>query len=96
MVKRGPGRPRGLNVNVDAVDDLLLIRCVSKGELAAAAGITTGHLADMLYRQKGASPETIRKMAGRLGCKPSTLAPELSGRFVAVRTDEELGETVSA
>lgn len=88
MAKRG--RPRGLNVNPEAVEDLLLIRCVSKGELAEAAKISTGHLADMLYRQKGASPETIRKMAGRLGCKPGTLAPELSGQFAAVRAGDEL------
>lgn len=90
MAKRG--RPRGLNVNPVAIDDLLAKECVSKGELAEAAGITTGHLADVLYRQKGLSEEKVRLMAGRLGCKPATIAPELSGQFRAIRDGDDLGE----
>lgn len=86
------GRPRGLNLNTDAIDDLLAVRCVSKGEIAEVAGITTGHLADALYRQKGMSEARIRAIAMRLQCKPGTIAPELTRRFVAVRDGDATEE----
>lgn len=84
------GRPRGLTINAEAVEDLLLARCMSKTELWQAAGITSGHLADMLHRRtKGASPEIVRKMADALSCHPATIAPELTSRFVGVRPGDE-------
>lgn len=86
------GRPRGLNINVAAFDDLCARECVSKGEIADAAGITSGHLSDALYRQKGLSEEKVRLIAGRLRCSPATLAPELTKQFVSVRPGDELPE----
>lgn len=87
MAKRG--RPRGLNVNAAAILDGLDARCMSKQELAAAAGITPGHLADMLHRDKGARPEVVRAMATALRMSPETIAPTLSSKFVYVRADDE-------
>lgn len=87
MAKRG--RPRGLNINTSAVEDILDRRPMSKQELAEAAGITPGHLADMLHRDKGARPEVIRAMALALEVSPATIAPSLTGKFVYVRADDE-------
>lgn len=83
MAKRG--RPRGLNVNPAAVEDLLDKACVSKATLAQAAGITPSHLSDVLHRQKGASVDMVRSMATALRCRPETIAPELTQQFLAVR-----------
>lgn len=83
------GRPRGLNVNAAAIEDALIIRCISKQELCAAAGITSSHLADMLHRDKGARPEVIRAMATRLGVNPATIAPTLSSKFTYVRAGDD-------
>lgn len=94
MPKRG--RPRGLTINPVAVEEALKRECVSKSELADEAKITTGHLADMLYRCKGASEPTIRLMAARLHVEPATIAPELTRRFVAVRTDVERADAETA
>lgn len=84
------GRPRGLNVNPAAVDDFLAKACLSKTELCEAADISPGHFADMMRRGKGASPSLIRKMATALQCQPESIAPELSKRFISVRSDAEL------
>ena len=83
MTKRG--RPRGVNVNPAAIEDMLAKVCMSKTELAETAGITPGHLSDMLRRQKGASEKLVREMATALRCSPETIAPELTQQFVAVR-----------
>lgn len=83
------GRPRGLNLNVEAVEDLAAREVVSKGELAEAGGITTGHLADALYRQKGLSEAAVKGIAGRLKCRPATIAPELTRQFVSVRQGDD-------
>jgi hypothetical protein len=82
------GRPRGLNLNPVAVEDLCEARSVTKAELAAAGGISAGHLADALYRQKGVSPTAVRGMAGLLGVHPPHLAPELTGKFLAAPKDK--------
>lgn len=87
MAKRG--RPRGLNINPAAVEDLLDKACISKSELCEIAGITPGHLADMLRRQKGASAAVVREMAVALRCRPETIAPELTAQFVAVRPGDD-------
>lgn len=87
MAKRG--RPRGLHLNVVAFVEALDRECVSKGEIAEIGGITTGHLADALYRQKGVSRPAVKAMAGRLRTKPETIAPELTQQFVAVLPDDE-------
>lgn len=79
------GRPRGLNINAAAVTDGLRRQCISKQELCHTAGITPSHLADMLHRDKGARPETIRAMAAALDMSPETIAPTLSSKFVYVR-----------
>lgn len=89
------GRPRGLNLNPEAFEDLLADRCVSKGEIAEVGGITTGHLADALYRQKGVSEAAVRAMAGRLKCRPATIAPALTRLFVSVRDGDDLAATAS-
>jgi transcriptional regulator with XRE-family HTH domain len=83
MAKRG--RPRGQNINRTAVEDLLRKATLSKSELCEAVGITPGHFADMLHRDKGASESTIRAMATALDCMPETIAPTLSAKFVYVR-----------
>lgn len=83
MAKRG--RPRGQNINRAAVEDLLRKAVLSKSELCEVVGITAGHFADMLHRDKGASEETIRAMAVALDCHPETIAPTLSSKFVYVR-----------
>lgn len=89
MAKRG--RPRGLNINPEAVEAFRLRECLSKQELASAVGIGPGHLADMLSdRRKGASPATVRKMAEVLGCTPGAIAPEITGRFLAVRVGDDV------
>lgn len=77
MTRRG--RPRGLVVNPAAVEDLLTLQCLSKARLCSAAGVSPGHLADMLHRGKGASPAVVHRLAAVLGCADSTLAPELGG-----------------
>lgn len=87
MAKRG--RPRGLNINPVAVEDFLSVRCMSKKELCDLAGITPGHFADMLRRQKGVSPTVLRDMAMALRCSPETLAPELTNQFVSVRPGDD-------
>lgn len=84
------GRPRGLNVNPAAVEAFLDKACLSKSELCAAAGIKPGHLADMLRRQKGASPVVIRRLATALLVPPEAIAPELTNWFVSVRQGDEL------
>lgn len=83
------GRPRGLNINPAAVSDMLARACLTKRELADAAGISPGHLADMLHRDKGASPTAVRAMATALGCSPETIAPTLLPSFVYVREGDE-------
>lgn len=83
-----PGRPRGLNINPAAIEDLLLKACISKQELCEAADITPGHLADMLRRDKGAAPATVRAMALALGVRPETIAPALFPQFVYVRPQD--------
>jgi hypothetical protein len=82
------GRPRGLTINPAAVHDLLDKACISKAELCEAAGVKPGHLSDMLHRTTGASPAVVRRMAVALGCVEATIAPELAGRFVAVRNGD--------
>jgi hypothetical protein len=83
------GRPRGLNINPVAVEDFLAKIPMAKAELCEAVSITSGHLADMLHRGKGASEETVRQMALALRCSPESIAPELLKRdrlrFVAER-----------
>src|SRR5690606_24666192 len=59
--------------------DLLAMRQISKSELCATARVSPGHLADMLHRAKGASPEVVRRLAAAFGCSDATLAPELAG-----------------
>lgn len=88
MPKRG--RPRGLNINPVALEDFRLKLPMEKAELCSIAGITQGHLADMLRRQKGASPTLIRALATALQCRPESLAPELTGQFIAVRDGDVL------
>jgi transcriptional regulator with XRE-family HTH domain len=83
MAKRG--RPRGQNINRTAVEDLLRKATLSKSELCEAVGITPGHFADMLHRDKGASESTIRAMATVLDCSAETIAPTLTSKFVYVR-----------
>lgn len=90
MAKRG--RPRGLHLNPEAFADLIEDRGVSKGEIAEVAGITTGHLADALYRQKGISPTAVKAMSVRLRCSPGTLAPELTKIFMAFRAGDDIDE----
>lgn len=91
MARRG--RPRGLTLNLDAFEDYRLRggadAPISKGEIAAVAGITTGHLSDALWHRKGLSEDKIRLIANRLGCSPATIAPELSGRFLALREGDD-------
>jgi hypothetical protein len=88
MQKRG--RPRGLTINTEAVEDLLDARCMSKSELCRLAEVTPGHFADMLHRRtKGASPALVRRMAAILDCKPETIAPELTNRFMGVRPGDD-------
>jgi hypothetical protein len=84
------GRPRGVNINPAAVEDLLNKACMSKVELCAAAQIGTGHLADMLYRRKGTSPEVVRRMSAALRCNPETLAPALTSQFISVRLGDPI------
>ena len=84
------GRPRGINVNPEAVEALRVVRSMSKAELCEAAGITQGHFIDMLRRGKGASPSTIRALAVALQVTPGAIAPELTGLFVAVRDGDEV------
>lgn len=79
------GRPRGHEVNPFAVEDLLRKRPGSKSELARHAGVTPSHLSDMLHSGKGTSEEVIRKMALFLDCRPETIAPSLTTRFIGVR-----------
>lgn len=86
MAKRG--RPRGLNINPVAVTDLLKDRGLNKQDLCAAAGITPGHLSDMLTRDKGASIETVRAMAVALRVSVETIAPTITDKFVYVRADD--------
>lgn len=88
MAKRG--RPRGLNLNPIAIEDLLIKAGISKGDLADAAEVSTGHLADMLYRRKGASLVVVHRMSDRLGCKPETIAPALLDQFVSVREGDPI------
>lgn len=83
MAKRG--RPRGLNINPAALLWALDKACISKAELCEAAGITPGHLADMLRRQKGASPALVRRMSVATRAPEEAIAPELSGQFISVR-----------
>lgn len=90
MAKRG--RPRGLHLNTVAFHEALEREGVSKGEIAEVGGITTGHLADALYRQKGVSKVAVKAMAVRLRSKPETLAPELTEQFVAVLPDDDLDD----
>ena len=89
------GRPRGVNINPPAVLDLLNRACLGKGALAAAAGISSGHLADLLYRRKGTNPDVVRRMADALGCSPETLAPQLTGQFISVRIGDDTGPVVA-
>ena len=77
MTKRG--RPRGLVLNVVAFEEARLRECLSKGEIAQVADMTTGHLADALYRRKGVAEPKVRAMAERLRCEPATIAPQLDG-----------------
>lgn len=94
MAKRG--RPRGLNVNPAAVEDLLDKAAVSKADLAAASGITPSHLSDVLHRQKGASVDLIRAMATALRCRPETIAPELTQQFLSVRPGDPWSEAAAS
>ena len=87
MAKRG--RPRGLNLNPAAVEDLLDKEGGSKQSLAEAGGITTGHLSDALYRQKGVTAGAVNGMAGFLKCHPATIAPELTRQFASVRPGDD-------
>lgn len=94
MAKRG--RPRGLTINPMALDDLIRVRCTSRADACAAAGITPSHLADAASdRSKGLSPESVRLLAEYLHCHPATLAPELLPRFVALRQADEVVEVAS-
>ena len=86
MAKRG--RPRGHEVNKFAVEDLLRKLPGSKSDLARAAQITPSHLSDMLHSGKGTSEEVIARMAVYLDCRPETLAPTLTTRFVGVRPSD--------
>lgn len=90
------GRPRGLNINPHAVEDLLARACLTKAELAAAAGCSAGHLADMLHRGKGASPTVVRAMATALGCSAETIAPTLLPLFVSVRPGDAVVDDEAA
>lgn len=83
------GRPRGLTINPDAVEDQLDRLGMSKGTLCEGAGVSPGHLADMLHRAKGVSIELVNEMATVLRCRPGTIAPELSQRFYARRPGDE-------
>lgn len=92
------GRPRAININPTSVTDLLeaarraeRVGPTTQAELAQAAGITPGHLTDMLRRGKGARREVIDRMAAAFGVQPATIAPALmetegtTFRFVAIR-----------
>lgn len=83
MAKRG--RPRGVNINPAAIEDLLRHQAITKQELCDEVGITPTHLADMLRRHKGVRPEVVTEMARVLDVDPVTLAPALGERFVYVR-----------
>lgn len=79
------GRPRGVNINPAAIEDMLAKVAMSKTTLAEAAQVSPGHLSDMLYRRKGTNPDVVRRMADALRCSPETLAPELTGQFLGLR-----------
>ena len=79
------GRPRGLGLNPPAVEHQLLAVGISKLELATAAGMTSGHLADCLHAAKGVSVTTAHRLAEALQCPVGMICPEVTTRFVAVR-----------
>jgi lambda repressor-like predicted transcriptional regulator len=63
---------------------------MAKAELATEAQISPSHLSDMLYRRKGTTEAVVRRMAMALGVSPETIAPELTGDFVALRPGAEI------
>lgn len=89
------GRPRGLHLNTVAFLEALDRECVSKTEIAEVGGITKTHLSDALYRQKGISRPAVKAMAGRLQCKPETIAPELTQQFIALLPDDDRDEILT-
>lgn len=83
------GRPRGLGVNPEAVEFQAEQVGISKVELAQAAGISSGHLSDILHRSTGVSLPTAHKLAAALRCPAGMICPELTTRFVAVKPGDE-------
>lgn len=91
------GRPRARNLSPAAVEYILTLNKgaglepASKNALASMAGISPSQLGDALgARHRGVSENVVRRMADVLGCKPEVIAPELTGRFVGLRPDDEV------
>jgi DNA-binding Xre family transcriptional regulator len=83
--RRGPGRPRALNINPVAVLDMAQQRLMRVEDLAKAAGISVSHLSEAINRAKGLSLPAIDRLATVLRCKPETIAPTMTNLFIACR-----------
>lgn len=90
------GRPRALNLSPAAVHHLLAENRASgteprtKSALCDLAGISPSQLGDALGgRHRGLSEPAVRRLASALGCEPELIAPELTGRFVGLRPDDD-------
>jgi hypothetical protein len=79
------GRPRALNINPVAVTDTAQRLLIPLKTVAEAAGITESHLQAAIHQAKGLSLPAVQRLATVLQCKPETIAPTLTNRFVACR-----------
>ena len=74
------GRPRGWRISRSALDDLLVIRRMSRIELAVAAGVSPQMIGDLTgAKRAGASIRTARQLADALRVDVATLFPEAEG-----------------
>lgn len=74
------GRPRGWQLSKNTFDDLLVIRRLSRTELAEQAEVSPQMLGDLYGKKRaGASIKTARALASVLDVSVETLFPEAEG-----------------
>jgi transcriptional regulator with XRE-family HTH domain len=71
-------RPRGYTINPTALDDLLVIRTMSRATLARRLDMRVQRIHDIERRGARVSIEVANTIANVLGVYPATLFPELA------------------
>jgi transcriptional regulator with XRE-family HTH domain len=71
-------RPKGYELNPEALQDLLELTGKSKSEVAELADFSLGALRDLEIGRRGASIQVVHRLAGAFRCRPGTLFPALT------------------